>query len=414
MLNAYFFPEQIAFTHLENDLLEAFVDKGFEIDLVTPIPTRGIDNDTSERYASVREEILFDGHVKVHRFWAPQEGKNPIVRAFRYIWCNLREYQLGKKYRATDVIFVPSTPPTQGWMAGKVKNSIQKHGNKDVRLVYNLQDVFPDSLINAGMAKKGSFIWRIGRWVEDKTYEYSDEIITISNDFKVNLIEKGVCAGKITVVQNWIDSEKMKPVSRDENKLFERYGLDRSKFYICYSGNIGHSQNIPLIVNTAIRLEERTADILFIIFGDGAAREELELLIREKKLINICLLPFQPESEISSVYSLGDVGLIISKKGIGKSSVPSKTWSIMSVARPILASFDKESELSKIINEAKCGFVIDPDDIDDFETKIMDLYNDKEQTQSMGLNARKFVIENRDKNGATKKYIEVLSGKKRG
>ena len=59
------------------------------------------------------------------------------------------------------------------------------------------------------------------------------------------------------------------------------------------------------------------------------------------------------------MFSLGDVGIIISKPGVGENSVPSKTWSIMSASRPVLANFD-ENEIKTILSENECGVLRKP------------------------------------------------------
>lgn len=72
-------------------------------------------------------------------------------------------------------------------------------------IVYNLQDIFPDSLVGTGLAKKGGLLWKIGRVIEDFTYKHADKIIVISEDFKKNIMAKGVPEDKIVVVYNWVD-----------------------------------------------------------------------------------------------------------------------------------------------------------------------------------------------------------------
>ena len=91
--------------------------------------------------------------------------------------------------------------------------------------MYNLQDIFPDSLAGTGLAKKGGLLWKIGRVIENFTYRNADKIIVISEDFKRNIMAKGVPEEKIVVVYNWVDEEAVKHVPREENKLFDAYGL---------------------------------------------------------------------------------------------------------------------------------------------------------------------------------------------
>ena len=187
-LDAYFEPEMIAYTHLEKDLIEGLTGRGHEIFVVCPTPSRGVSKETREEYKRKLREDLYGGLVHVRRFKAPKEGRNPIGRLIRYVLCNVKTYFIAKKYKDVDVVFANSTPPTQGRLAGLVKRKLSK--KRDVRFVFNLQDIFPDSLVNANMTKEGSLIWKIGRKLENKTYKGADCIVTISQSFKENILRR--------------------------------------------------------------------------------------------------------------------------------------------------------------------------------------------------------------------------------
>ena len=159
---------------------------------------------------------------------------------------------------------------------------------------------------------------------------------------------KGVPEDKIVVVYNWVDQNAVVDVPRDENSLFDKYALDRSKYYVTYSGNIGLTQNMDMLLEVAQELESEVPDIHFVLIGEGAYKKQAETIVNEKKIGNVTFLPFQPYEDISLVFSLGNAGLVISKPGVGANSVPSKTWSIMSASRPVLANFD-ENELKDIL-----------------------------------------------------------------
>lgn len=89
-----------------------------------------------------------------------------------------------------------STPPIMGATCAMIKM------NLNIPFVYNLQDIFPDSLYNNGLAKKEGILWKIGRMIENFTYRHADKIIVISEDFKKNIMAKGVPEEKIVVVYN--------------------------------------------------------------------------------------------------------------------------------------------------------------------------------------------------------------------
>lgn len=401
-LSAYCSPEQVSSSHLSKDLTEAFLANGITVENYVPTPTRGVSKEVREKYKKVKYEELENGKIIIHRFSMFGEGRNPIQRAFRYVLVNIIQYIKGSHAKDIDVIYAGSTPPTQGLLCGLVKKRLK------VPFVYNLQDIFPDSLVNAGMTQKGSFIWKTGRIIEDFTYSHADKIITISDDFKRNIMEKGVPEEKIVVIPNWVNTDNVYPVERESNILFDRYNLDRSKFYICYSGNIGHSQNLELLLETAKLIRNKLPDIVFVLIGEGAAKEELVELVKKNGLDNIVILPFQPYEDIAHVFSLGDVGLIISKPGIGGSSVPSKTWSIMAASRPILASFDRDSELAKLIETTKSGIVVEENTADGLGNAIQYLYANQSMGAKMGKNGNIYVHTTLNKDFCTQGYVKVL------
>ena len=409
-LPAYFYPEQAASSYLGVNRFDAYAKEGFDMVVYTPVPSRGISAEVREEYKKKREEKMYSDKMTVHRFSLPAEGKNPIARAFRYFLQVCKHFNravFAKDARSCDLVFLSSTPPIQGAMGAMIKKCSRK------KFIYCVQDVFPDSLVNTGLTKKGSILWKIGRVIENFTYRNADKIIVISNDFKENIMAKGVPEERIEVIYNWVDQNAVVDVPREENKLFDKYGLDRSKFYVAYSGNIGLSQNMEMLLAVAEEFllrqaqEPRLADIQFVLVGEGAALESVKRTVAEKKLENVHLLPFQPYEDISHVFSLGDVSLVISKPGTGAASVPSKTWSIMSASRPVLANFD-ENELKTIIEKHNCGIFTKAGDKEAFKEAILKLYNDRDLCKEYGKNGRKFVMENLTREVGTQKYVDVI------
>lgn len=400
LLPPYFIPEQMASTHLDDNRYQAFADNDIYMICHTPTPTRGIDHIIRKEYCKRKFEMMYYGKMEVHRFSMYREGKNPIGRALRYIFCFGVQLSKALFTKDIDLVYLVSTPPIQGVIGGIVKK-IRK-----IPFVYNLQDIFPDSLVGTELAKKDGILWKIGRIIENFTYRNADKIIVISEDFKRNIMSKGVPEEKIEVIYNWVDEGVVKDVPRTENKLFDKYNLDRNKFYITYCGNIGLTQNMDLLLEVAKDLEF-IPNIQFVLIGEGAYKENVMKTIKVNNLRNVTLLPFQPYEDISNVFSLGDIGLVISKSGVGENSVPSKTWSILSASRPILANFD-ENELKSIIVNNKCGIFTKVGDKASFVQAILNLYNNRSLCKILGINGRKFVEKNLRRDICTKKYVDVI------
>ena len=393
---SYYLPETAASLYITDNIVHACAENDVEVDLFTPTPTRSVPGGAKWE----REEQQLDGKLRIHRFHLYGEGKNPMLRALRYLLGELILLHkcLWTKY---DVAFIDSTPPIQGLKMPFIKWFCRKP------TVYNAQDIFPDSLVGTGLTKKGSLIWKIGRIVEKITYKYADKIIVISEDFKKNIMAKGVPEDKIVVVYNWVDQNAVVDVPREENSLFDKYALDRSKYYVTYSGNIGLTQNMDMLLEVAQELESEVPDRHFVLIGEGAYKKQAETIVKEKQIGNVTFLPFQPYEDISLVFSLGDAGLVISKPGVGANSVPSKTWSIMSASRPVLANFD-ENELKDILAGNECGIFTKAGDKEAFKQSIITLYENRELCKQYGKNGRQFVMDNLTREVGTQKYVDVI------
>lgn len=400
MLPAYFYPETEPGMHLADNRNEAFAQAGFKMVVHTPAPTRGISESERRKFRKKTYELQYDGSMEIYRFRMFREGRSTIVRAIRYSLCCVIQFIKGLVTKDVQVIFVSSTPPIQGFMAS-ILSLIKK-----VPFVYCLQDIFPDSLISTGITKKGSILWKVGIRIEKFTYQHADKIIVISEDFKRNLMAKGIPEHKIEVIYNWVDENTVVPVTRIDNKIIKKYGLNPDLFYITYCGNLGHTQNLEMLVEVAKEMEKHEK-LHFIIIGDGACKPKLIEKIDQMGLKNIALLPFQPYEDISHVFSLGDAGLVISKTGVGINSVPSKIWSIMSAERPVLMSFD-ENEITHLIRDNACGRVALAENKEALKEAILLLMTNRTECEQMGRNGRNFILENLTRALSTVNYVNVI------
>lgn len=403
-LPAYFYPEHGASSYLDQNMKEDFAAANLQMLLYTPVPTRGISDQTAKEYRHKRREWMYNNHLEVHRFLMFREGENPAIRALRYVLNWIKQFNRGLLAKRIDCIFIVSTPPIQGVLGGILSKL------KRVPFVYNLQDIFPDSLAGTGLAKKGGLLWKVGRVIENFTYRNADKIIVISNDFKHNIMAKGVPEEKIEVVYNWVDENAITPVKDEENEIFEEFGISRDKFRVVYAGNLGNAQNIEIIVNAARKLKDNK-QIEFIIFGKGGLEDEIRAAKQREHLDNLTILPLQPYERVAKVYGLGNVCIVACKPGLGGAAMPSKTWSIMSAGRAVLANFD-EGELKEIIedneNRKPCGVFTKAGNLDGFVNAIVELSQHPERCEEMGRNGRDFILKNLTREVGTKKYVNVI------
>lgn len=396
----YFSPEKASGLQLVEDLLEGFSAHGWKTDVFTPTPTRGVTDEQRKEYAHKRVEVKYDGRLTIHRMHLYREGKGFVGRAIRYLLFSIECFWKAATVPA-DFIFTGSGPPTQGVVVGLAKKVSGK------KVIYNLQDIFPDSLVTSGICGENSFLMKIGHAMENFTYRNADHIITITDDMKANIMKKGVPEDKISVVRNWIDTDKVKHISREDNLLFDELKLPRDGFYVVYAGNLGKVQGVDVILKTA-SLMKNNRDIKFVIFGNGSEEDNLKKIVRDKHLDNVLMFPLQPIERASEVYSMADVSIISCTPGTGGSGMPSKTWTIMAAGVPIIASFDMPSEMERTIEEAECGFCTRAGDENELTEKIIRVFGDSRLKKCLGQNARRYAEKNVSKAEAVEKYIKSI------
>ena len=396
----YFPPEKASGLPIVTDMILGFAEHGWDVDVYTPTPTRGVTDKVRKEYAKNRKEVFCNGKLIIHRMHLYREGTRMLQRTIRYSIFSLQCLVRGL-FLPADAIFTGGGPPTQGIIGGLIHKWTKK------KFIFNPQDLFPDSLVIAGQAAETSKVVKIGRKMERFAYKNADAIITITEDMAENIRTKVTDKEKVYVVRNWIDTEKTVPVKRDKNALFDEFGLDRDKFYVVYAGNIGMVQGIETIVESAERLQDED-HIKFIIFGNGSEEANIKRMVLDKGLKNLQIFPLQPLERVSEVYSLGDVSIIPCKPGTGNAGMPSKTWTIMATGTAIIGSFDMGGELDKTLRKAECGYCVEAGNAEKLTEAITNLYGRPDEARRLGLNARKYAEAHVSKEKAVGQYIKII------
>jgi colanic acid biosynthesis glycosyl transferase WcaI len=145
----------------------------------------------------------------------------------------------------------------------------------------------------------------------------------------------------------------------------------------------------------------------FVINGTGSARSELERSAVD--LGNVIFGEFQPPERLSEVLATGDVHVVPLRRGLGRVSVPSKTYSIMAAGRPIVAAVDAGTEVTRLVGGAGCGIVVEPDDAEAFISAIDHLIADPDGRSEMGRRARSFVETHASPRAVAESYASLVS-----
>jgi colanic acid biosynthesis glycosyl transferase WcaI len=123
--------------------------------------------------------------------------------------------------------------------------------------------------------------------------------------------------------------------------------------------------------------------------GDGAAAAELRATAAS--IPNLRVVGFQPAERLAEVLATGDVHVVPLRRGLGRVSVPSKTYSILAAGRPVVASIDPGTEVPRILEASGAGIAVAPDDPDAFTEALARLLADPDDAARRGAAGRRWV-----------------------
>ncbi|HTO00183.1 MAG TPA: glycosyltransferase family 4 protein, partial [Microthrixaceae bacterium] len=353
----HFAPDIAPTGEVMTSIAKALADLGHELHIVTALPWyRDHAVDEGWRGRPWRTEKTSWGRItRLHPF--PTNKSNIPARAVAFAGFTGMATLFGLLKRdRPDVVMVMSPPlplGIAGWLAAASRRR---------PFVFNVQDVFPDVAVELGVIANPVVI-AVASWLERFLYKRSSAVTVLSEDLRDNVVRKlrGARSERVRVIPNFVDTERVKPSER-ENSYRAEFGLS-GKTVVLYAGNVGMSQSLDLVVEAARRNQSRE-DVVFVINGGGSALTGLK--DSAEGLTNLKFIGMQPRERLSEVLAAGDIHLVPLKRGLARSSVPSKLYSILASARPVLASVDAGTEVETTIERAAAGVAVAPEDVDAF------------------------------------------------
>jgi len=302
------------------------------------------------------------------------------------------------KLKKSDYMFITSPPPLIsmfGYYLGRIKKS---------KIIYDIRDIWPDVAVEMGSFNEKSFFYKIFKFIANFMYKHSDMITTVS-------------PGKVEKIKGYVDNpEKVKFLSNglDDNfikfdinkEVIKEHNLDK-KFTVVYIGNVGLAQNLDALVNLANNYKENE-NIQFLIFGDGAYKENLISKINELNLKNIFVKGKINYSNVYTVLKYSKISFISLKNSNMLDSVPTKIYDALGAGCPILLLAKGDS--AKIIDEVKFG--VHTSDENELTEKFEYMLNNYSIYENKKEEAIKYVLNNYSRSMIAKKFKEIIEVEK--
>jgi colanic acid biosynthesis glycosyl transferase WcaI len=396
LLCQYYSPEeQNIFVH---ECASGLVGKGHDVIVLTAFPHYGRTSVYEGYRGKVFQRETIDG-VKVMRAWVYATGKKgfyPRLANFGS-FCGTSLIAGVITSLKPDVVYT-WIPPLPLGVTGALLA-----GYKRVPYVVHVQDIYPRVAVEHGMLtnpKAIRFFESMEKWV----YKKANKIIVISEGFKADLASKGVSENKLSVVENWADPNFIKPGPKDNS--FRRELNVNGRFLAVYSGGLNHNADLTSVIQAADIL--RDDPFFLVIVGEGQYKERLMRQAEQLSLTNVKFLPFQPFERYPEVLNAADINLVPLSTRSAVASVPSKIYKQMAAGRAILAITPSENELFRLVDAAKCGMCVPPDDAEVVANALRSAAAQPDRLLEMGRNARSYLEQHHNLQRSVDRVAEAL------
>ena len=381
LLSNYYSPETVGAGVWVTQLARDLKSLGHSVTVVTSFPSYPAGRIFPE-YAShrhLRETIDGIDVIRTYTYGGGSHGVPAKVLGFAAFCASSALGGLAELPRA-DVVYaiLPPLPlGVSGWLLARAARC---------PLVVNVQDIYPDVAIGAGLLRNARAIGALGR-MEAWVYRRAARIVVISEGFRRNLLAKGVPAGKIGVVPNWADLDEIRPGAR-LNGFRRELGLD-GEFLVLYAGSLSRNSHLDPVIDAAGLLSAE--GFAFVIAGEGVHKDHLERKARRLGLANVRFLPFQPVERYAEALAAADATLVTLAPAATCASAPSKIYKQMAAARPVIAVAEAESEAGRLVGESGCGVRVPPDNAPALAQALRTAAADPAGCARMGRDGRAYI-----------------------
>jgi glycosyltransferase involved in cell wall biosynthesis len=156
-------------------------------------------------------------------------------------------------------------------------------------------------------------------------------------------------------------------------------------------------------LKAAERIVEQRDDVSFIAVGDGKNYEHTKKLVKKEHKDRIKLVGRR--TDVESIINIFDIGLLINNITGHAEGTSNSIMEYMALGKPVIATNSGGSK--ELVQHDKTGFIIRPSDVDDLTARILQLLDNREQAEKMGLSGKQRIENDFNIQRMVNTYVEL-------
>jgi len=344
VINQYYAPDVASTGQYATDICSGLARRGHEVYVVTGQPSYTASSPIAPGY-----ELLNGVHV-YRVFLGKNRGRENVkIRIFGYLRFLWGAWKLGKnlvKSRQFQTVLTFHNPPFVGVVGVYMA---KKH---NLRFIYVPYDIHPDILLATGWKLPQPIIW-IWESINERIFRRAKAIVALGKGIKDTLInKKKVPPDKVRMIPLWGKPEF--DIFPGCASVLQDLDLNNKELLFLYSGNMGTLHNLDFILDAAHLTQGLPVRFLFL--GDGVKRPHLLSRVRDEKIQQVTVLPYQPEDKFIQILAFSHACFVVLGFGLEKLAVPSRAYTFLSAGKPLITMMSPEADIASLVTETGCGW----------------------------------------------------------
>jgi glycosyltransferase involved in cell wall biosynthesis len=222
------------------------------------------------------------------------------------------------------------------------------------------------------------------------------------------LYERVENKGKLVIIPNFVDTVFFKPVDVNYDILDNKLFPESNSLKLMYAGNIGYAQDWITFLELSKQLKDE--DIDFFIIGEGVMKRDIEEQIHLSHIENVHLLPYQKRELMPQLIAYSDIQFIFMDSKTESHGFPSKVYSIMASAKPLLVCSGNNTPITNFLNNKGCAFIVEENNTYSKVEKLIAILKNIQidKLQEMGKEGLSIVKSGYTKDIVTSQYVELV------
>lgn len=296
-----------------------------------------------------------------------------------------------------DVLFATSTPLTVG-IPGIIMKLFRRK-----KFIFEVRDLWPE--LPKALGVKNPFLIGWMSILEWLSYHLADGCIGLSPGICEGIKKRSQKNKPIEMVPNGCDLDIFKPSLREPLKLD---GISPEDKVAIFTGAHGIANGLDGVLDMAKELLKRgREDVKIAFIGRGKMKQHLQERV-EAEIISNCLFydPI-PKIELARIVASATIGLMVLKNvpAFYYGTSPNKFFDYIASGLPIINNYP--GWLAGMIEENKCGVVVEPDNPKAFADALIDMI-DHAPLNEYSKNARALAEKEFDRSLLGKRFVEFF------